>query len=304
MISKRSLVAAGVVLLIYLIIIGTAAAFFDFNLSAFLLVGEKKIEADWDFGYFPGNTVIFKDSWGYDGSSYFLVARDPLLLKDDVVPEFKQNNFIRYQRVLYPLLAYLVSFGNPEKIAIAMIFINLASVFVGAYFLGRLLEKEDFGLYRSVLFWINAGLLFSVAFCMTEPLALMLFIVGLHCYRLRNPLGTFLFFSLALLAKESVIIFVASAAIYEIFRRRGYAVLWTSLSALPVLFYRLILGFRFGFEKLSSGLFVLGFPFRGMYAKFVDSLNDESGRGLRNLITLAFIVFVIFLFLYSIPILI
>src|SRR5688572_27182391 len=64
---------------------------------------------------------------GYDGQFTYYIALDPL----NPVPEHFDVRAYRYQRILHPILARLLSLGQEPFIAWAMLAINLVMLAVG-----------------------------------------------------------------------------------------------------------------------------------------------------------------------------
>src|ERR1035441_1496801 len=82
---------------------------------------------------------VFPNSGGYDGQSYHYVAHDPLCRSDigRAVPDPK----IRYRRILLPGMAYLVALGRERWIDVSYIVCNLVFLFLGSWWLARLLIR-------------------------------------------------------------------------------------------------------------------------------------------------------------------
>ncbi|MEE9374030.1 MAG: hypothetical protein V3V00_13345 [Saprospiraceae bacterium] len=70
---------------------------------------------------------VIKDSRGYDGISYYQLALDPTN-RDHHAFGLMSNLAYRKQRILYPVLSHLLSFGNPHWVPGAMIMVNLLAI--------------------------------------------------------------------------------------------------------------------------------------------------------------------------------
>src|SRR5579885_3744182 len=62
-------------------------------------------------------------TWGYDGQFYYQIARNPL-----GAARYMDNAPYRYQHLLYPLLAWLLSFGQVPLVPYTLLLINLLSI--------------------------------------------------------------------------------------------------------------------------------------------------------------------------------
>jgi hypothetical protein len=82
---------------------------------------------------------VFPHSGGYDGQSYHYVAHDPLCRTD--VCRAVPDPGLRYPRILVPGLAHLLALGRAGWIDRALFAVNLAFLFLGAYWLAQLLPR-------------------------------------------------------------------------------------------------------------------------------------------------------------------
>ena len=99
----------------------------------------------WDFSYFisagdkntnpqehPYDIKILKDSDGYDGQYFYHLALKPWTTHDY---EFGIDNALAYrkQRILYPVVSYLLALGQPEWVPTTMVLVNLLAVLLLFY---------------------------------------------------------------------------------------------------------------------------------------------------------------------------
>ena len=82
---------------------------------------------------------VFPNSGGYDGQSYHYVAHDPLCRSD--IGRAVPDPSIRYRRILLPGMAYLAALGRQPWIDVSYIACNLGFLFVGSWWLARLLIR-------------------------------------------------------------------------------------------------------------------------------------------------------------------
>jgi hypothetical protein len=170
---------------------------------AFALIGDR---------YASGNPAGVK---GYDGQFAYYIAVDPVgaLVRLD-------NPAYRYQRILYPLLARLLSLGDPAIVPWALVLINVVSLSLSAELLGRMLGRHDLSPYFAVLLPLWLGQIFALRADLNEPLCYLLVVVALwfyerECYTLSaGALAT------SALAKEVGLLFLPAIVLVMVLQKR------------------------------------------------------------------------------------
>jgi len=177
----------------------------------------------------PGVSIL-PDSMGYDGQFYYWVARDPFAVS--TIAE-KIDYTVRYSRIGYPLAGYLASLGNPERLPYILVFINVFALAVAAWALGRVfMHYGQCGLW-GILVGVIPGVVFSLGRDLVEPLALCGIAFGILQYVRGRFWWSAVWFSLAVLTKETVFLGLLALAIFEIVRRRRLVL----TSIIPVVAY-------------------------------------------------------------------
>jgi hypothetical protein len=77
----------------------------------------------------PAEILIYQGELGYDGQQFLTIALDPGLQNDGSIAALDHPSY-RYRRILYPLLGYILGFGNPELIPWALVLINILAIAV------------------------------------------------------------------------------------------------------------------------------------------------------------------------------
>ncbi len=186
------------------------------DIRAFVHVGQKFIDRSRQTAYpiqlepgFPVYTGGQSD--GYDGEFVFFIARDPLHAYHVVdVPGY------RYGRILLPLVARALSFGQPARIPAALLGINFFWLVVGTGALAAWLKRRGQPPVLALLLGFYPGLFVSLQFDLTEPMAYGLVAVGvllLDVAGRRRRLWAGLAFGLAALSREVSVVFGASYAL-------------------------------------------------------------------------------------------
>ncbi|MBE9176288.1 hypothetical protein IQ225_14980 [Synechocystis salina LEGE 06155] len=77
----------------------------------------------------PAEILIYQGELGYDGQQFLTIALDPGLQNDGSMAALDHPSY-RYRRILYPLLGYLLGWGNPALIPWALVLINILAIAV------------------------------------------------------------------------------------------------------------------------------------------------------------------------------
>jgi hypothetical protein len=193
----------------------------------------------------PGGT------WGYDGQFYYAMARYPDPLQAAAVIDVPAY---RYQRILFPLLARLLSLGRPQALPWALIVLGLASQALGTLAVARLLATWGVSPWFALIYGLWIGFALSIRYDVPETLAFALAAGGLLAgERHKNGLS-WLLFALAVFTKEVTLAFVAAAALSLLVQRRwrGLAGL-TLVAGLPYLIFQIWIFTTFGRFGFGSG---------------------------------------------------
>jgi spermidine synthase len=143
-----------VVLILGLVYVGLTLARYSGDPLAFALVGTRYGEGD------------SQGTEGYDGQFAYFIARDPAGgWRHCDVPAY------RYQRVLYPLLAWALGLGQPGAVGWTLIGLNLVALAGGTYFTERLLAARGVSRWYALAYGLYGGLVAGLRLDLTEPLA-------------------------------------------------------------------------------------------------------------------------------------
>ena len=207
---------------------------------------------DWDplaFVLLTPNNLPAGQTWGvgYDGRFSYHIAVNPLGSTEGL----DEPNY-RYQRILYPLLAKLFSFGIAELVPWVMLALNWISTGVLSYFFGLLLlRRKASPLYVFVLLF-SVGYLLAVRMDLLEPMALALALVGWFMYEKSKPGIAIFFFILSSLAKEIGLVFPFAIAVWEfLYKKPRQSMTIFGLSALPYLLLFFYLSSQFSMPGMA-----------------------------------------------------
>jgi hypothetical protein len=150
-------------------------------------------------------TVAAPDETGFDGQQFYAIARDPF--HPDTVAHGLDSPRYRYQRPLYPMLAWLLhpSGGGPGLVW-ALIAISLLGVFVGALAIGAVSDTLGGPPWLPLIYPVLPGALWAVTSSEADTLAVSLSLVAVAATLRRRPGLAWLAAVAAVLTKETAIL--------------------------------------------------------------------------------------------------
>jgi len=187
---------------------------------------------------------------GYDGQFAYWLARDP---RPSVVAPHLDVPAYRYQRLLYPLLAWALAAGQAAAVPWTLLLLNVAAQLAGTRLVESWLVAHGVSRWYALTYGLWAGLVLAVRLDLTEPLAYALAagaLLALH----RGRIGwSALALGLALFAKETVLAFWLALVVWAVLHKHWRALSYYLLAALPFAVFQGLLWRWFGALGLASG---------------------------------------------------
>ena len=198
---------------------------------------------------------------GYDGQFAYLIALDPIGAVDKMdVPTW------RYLRILYPLIAWVISFGgNPSLVPWALIGINVISAAAATILLGKLIHRRGHSPWYALALTCFVGMFFSVFMDLNEPLSVAFILLAIDRYEEDRFFLSLVFFAFAALTKETAIIFPIGLGVWLALSRNWKKLFYLiAISLLPWALWVIIVRYWTG----TSATWILGLvrlvPFSGL----------------------------------------
>ena len=254
---------AGLMLLVVVLVYGYAAGrmaqVYGFNTSGFICLGDRFLPAE----QIPAGTIVLPNSPGYDGTFYYVMARDLLMLGDSYryldVPAY------RYQRMLYPLLAWLFALGREARTPFALLAVNLAAILGGTLAVAAFARGHGRSPWYALFYALLSGLVIALFRDLAGPVALACMMAALAAHSARRPVWSALFMTGAVLARETLVVMVPVLAFDSfVLKRRRRDGLWSLLPLGPLAAWQLYVGLRAGKPAWSGGVRNLGRPLKGV----------------------------------------
>jgi len=141
---------------------------------------------------------------GYDGQFTLYIALDPD--PSSVTPHLDVAAY-RYQRILLPILAHGLSFGQAWLIPWMILIINLSALVLGTRLLTGILLQRGQAAGYALIYGLWVGVVAPVGLDLHEPLAYGLVILAWMLAENQHDLAAGLSLGLALFAKETTVLF-------------------------------------------------------------------------------------------------
>jgi hypothetical protein len=189
--------------------------------------------------------VVCVDSLGHDGQLDYLIARDPLALRD--TPDFlrEHNPPYRYRRILYPLLAGGFGLFSPTQTLLGMILMVAVGgglVLAASADLCRLWSLPGAAMAFVLL---NPGLYLGAQVLTDDVLALGFGLTGIALWQRQSYRLSMLCLAAAVLTKEIYLLIVLCVAGVTFLRgERRRAVMIASAASLPFALWALWIAWK------------------------------------------------------------
>lgn len=258
----------------------------DWNFSVFCNFGDKT-----DISKFPMKIIIFKDTLGYDGQYFCRMSIDPFdILKKSIGVEFESHSY-RYSRIIYPLIAWLFSLNIPWIAILNLLLINIISIFL-IYHFGKKYFKFNF------LILFLPFIPFVISRNTAEILSIIFVLCSIINFKKKNIFCFSLFSILAILTRETSLIFYLISSLFYLFKNRLSFSINNLIIITPLIIFilwRVLLNLLFGEIPENIGIKV-NFDFSGLsfFKSYISTLYRISEiKYFYHLIQLTFIFYFI-----------
>ena len=150
---------------------------------------------------------------GYDGQFYYRLALNPFTSKVTDFGIQLDHPAYRHQRILYPLIVWMMSFGCIHCVPVLMVVVNVLCLCLLGWLGGIFARSAGLHSLWGLAFPFYPGFLLSLERDLTDILCATLLLGSLLCVRHRRHLAAALLLSLAVLTRETVLL-VAVGATY------------------------------------------------------------------------------------------
>jgi hypothetical protein len=183
------------------------------NLSRFIMLGSGRTGFT-NPAQLPHGVVLGDPNQaGYDGQFYYRLALDPFDWARTAFGITMDQSY-RYTRIGYPVLAWLVSFGQHQLVPYVLVLVNLFGVAAMAVLGGMFARASGRHALFGLAFAAYFGLVISVGRDTAEPVAEACMLGGLLAYRRSRYLLAAGLFAFGAITRETILF--APAAIFVV----------------------------------------------------------------------------------------
>jgi hypothetical protein len=206
-------------------------------------------------------SIPVSSEWGYDSQFFWAISLDPFAREPRVIGALDAASY-RYQRVLYPLMAWLTP-GGVRWLPHKLLALNLAGYLLGALAVVRLARRLRSDPKQNLLLYLmNGGLLFALFHPMADVWAATWTLWALLFWLEERPALGAACFVAASLTKETSLLVPFALFLHQCFRERSIAKLaFLAASVLPFLGLQLLLKLRLGIWPFEQASGAFDFPY-------------------------------------------
>jgi len=221
-------------------------------------------------------------SSGYDGQFYYRLALDPFSRRRSDFGVQLDAPAYRHQRIVYPLLAWLVSAGNPQHVPAALVGLNFVGLLVLAALAAVWARTVGRHALWGLLIALYPGFVATFVRDLTEIVQACFLVGALLCLQRGHPMCAGILLTVAVLARETALGLAGGIGLYMAvgaIRGRSDALRYWPACLLPVgiyLAWQVALRWWWGEWPLSASDGSLGPPFVG-FVRFLNQLEATSG---------------------------
>ncbi|MDQ6696380.1 MAG: hypothetical protein M3Z46_02845 [Actinomycetota bacterium] len=222
---------------------GDAAWFVHFGNRATRIVGLARREI--------GPAVLVPHVNGHDGQSFWVLARDPLLLDGKQDTALLDRPSYRAQRMLYPTLASPFRYAGERQLLWGLIAVNLAAVALGTYATARLAAALRAPPLVGLAFALNPAVVVAVVADVADALALAALMAAVLLAVRGRWVSAVVMGVAAALSKEVMVLSLLCVAIGAVGATRRVRLLFVGVPSCAVAIWALYARWRLGWPATS-----------------------------------------------------
>ncbi|MGK7881862.1 MAG: AZOBR_p60025 family cell surface glycopolymer formation protein [Crocosphaera sp.] len=242
---------------------------FDGNITGFFRIGSILPLSPF---LVPENTLIYQEEIGYDGQQFLSLALDPFLQNPETINSL-DHPIYRYRRILYPLLSYILAFGNRTLIPYIMVGINALSIIVIVGITNLYFKSDNVSKFQSLFTLCIPGIWMVLSLGTADLFSSVFLIASFYCYRYEKYKLTALFISLGCLTRETLLIVWFALFLTSLIQKRFKQINYLLYGLIPPILWTVYITFLDlpGKVRVKDNF---GFPFMGIINKFIKILTS------------------------------
>ncbi len=218
------------------------------------------------------HTYRVKDEKGYDAVFYHMMAHDPLIRRGFI--PYVDNPQLRWRRIGVPALASLLAGGSDRLVDFTYVAIQIAFVFLGAFWLGCYAETHNASALWGLAFLLIPAVVVSLD-RMTVDLPLAALCIGLvwRDSKSRPRWHIYSILCAAPLFRETGMVLIMAWCIYSA-QRRDWRAVWTGAGcAGPAILWWLYVRSR---TPMDGTPWFSKYPFSGLIERTLQSTGEPT----------------------------
>lgn len=194
----------------------------------------------------------------------------------------------RYQRIVYPITAYVLSLGgHPILAPFFLVILNIAAITVGTYFFSLILVEMETSPWYSLVYGFYGSQFVGLMTSLTEPMAYLFVAIGIFLWAQKQFFQSVAIFAIAGLTKEVTLLFVLAYIAHYALGRKWTMAAKMGLAIVPYVLWQLVLLTWLGRLGFTSGQ-PFEFPLWGWLSGFVEKPGTSLLLGI-TLIPMSYI---------------
>ena len=205
------------------------------------------------------SVVMNNNPIGFDGQFFYVEALDPsqAFICAHHPPNCGFDNafgVVRAERILYPITAFLASFGQPHLVPYALLAVNFFAVLIVVWLVGMMAVAAGASRWLGAAAGLFCGEILGYLRDLADPFAVMWVVVAVYFLRKQRYLYSALAIAAALLTREQLILTLPLLALPLFVERRWRTLAWSAAVALgPFMLWQVILRIVWGKWPLLAG---------------------------------------------------
>lgn len=212
--GKRMAAVAGVVLALWAAEIAVVGGLrYEWDLRAFALFGPRFADGR------VVSDVPLTLPHGYDGQFYAALSTDPLLRRSETIRALDNPEY-RAGRILLPATAWIVTGGSRDLAPLAYVWLCWIGALAGPLLVVLWSSRHGVSSWWGVALCLTPGVTMSMLRALPDGAAAALVISGLWAWSSERRFLSVGLFTLAVLCRETSLVFIVGAALYDLTRQR------------------------------------------------------------------------------------
>ncbi|HEX8618111.1 MAG TPA: hypothetical protein VF911_11045 [Thermoanaerobaculia bacterium] len=268
---KRAAAASLIALLAYCGVLALLMRKHGGDISLMVVAGGGGVDATKT----PRGLTVDPNSGGYDGMMFYRLALDPFTRVQTAYGVTLDAPAYRQQRILYPLIVWMLSLGNAEWVPSLLVVVNLIAIAVMAFAAAAIARQYGLDPLWGALVPLFPGFLITFSRDTSEIVACAFAVCAIWAYGASRWATCTVLFCCAVLTRETWLLVPVAIGIVWLRRRAVPPYVFIAPGALYVL-WQAILGARWDVTPLAAGAPDRILPFAGYFGVLADSSARRS----------------------------